>query len=483
MVTKSIKIYRLFAAIAPLLLNACTVGPDYQRPQTIVATEFKALKGWTQAQPRDQEIPDQWWRLFNDPYLNGLTAQVNLSNQTIAQAEAQYRQAQALADNANAAFLPTVSATASANRFRAASGQNLVVSGVKNLFNGGLSISWEPDIWGRIRRQTEASNRTAQASAAILQALRLSTQALLVQNYFQLRTADAQIALLTRTLTAYDKTLKILQNRYNAGVVAKADVVQAETQLETTRALAINLGVQRAQWEHAIAVLIGKSPAQLTITAAPLSAIVPLIPLAIPSQLLERRPDIAAAERQTAAANAQIGVAQAAYYPRLNLAASDGTQANDVTNLLSTAANYWALGPAALALPLFDGGARNAQLSAAKHNFAATVAAYRQTVLTGFREVEDALAALRIQAQEAEVLDKAVVSARLALALNTNQYQAGTVSYLNVMTAQTQALANEQTAVSLQGQRLIVTVQLIKALGGGWEAQGKAARKIEKKTE
>jgi len=455
--------------ITPLLLAACTIGPDYQRPKTLARFEFKELKAWTQARPRDNKIPNNWWRLFNDPYLNGLASQVTLANQTIAQAEAQYRQAQALADSANAALFPSVSATASVNRFRAAGGQNLVVSGVKNLFNGGFSVAWEPDIWGRIRRQTEASTHTALASAATLQALRLSTQALLVQNYFQLRTVDAQIALLNNTLKVYDKTLKVMQNRYNAGVVAKKDVVEAQTQLETTRAQSIDLGVQRSQFEHAIAVLMGKSPSQLAIAAAPLSTAIPSVPLVIPSQLLERRPDIAAAERQTAAANAQIGVAQAAYYPRLNLAASEGTQANDIANLFSTAANYWALGPAALALPLFDGGLRNAQLSAAKQNYAATVAAYRQTVLTGFQEVEDALAALRIQEQEAQVLAKAVASARLALELNINQYQAGTVSYLNVMTAQTLALANEQTAVSLQGRRLLVAVQLIKALGGGWE--------------
>jgi len=475
-VTKTITDCRLLAITATLLLAACAVGPDYRRPASIVPSGFKEAKGWAQAQPRDHEIPDQWWRLFDDPFLNSLEQQVAVSNQAIAQAEAQYRQAQALAQNASAAYLPTVNASASANRFKAASGQNLVVSGVRNLFGGALSVAWEPDLWGRVRRQTEASTSTAQANAATLQALKLSTQATLAQDYFQLRATDAQIKLLDDTVTAYEKTLKIIQNRYNAGVTGKADVVQAQAQLEATRALAINLGVQRAQLEHAIALLVGKTPAQLNISATALNALVPAIPLDIPSQLLERRPDIAAAERLAAAANAQIGVAQAAFYPRLNLAASDGTQANNLANLFTTAANYWALGPAALALPLFDGGSRNAQLAAARDNFDATVAAYRQTVLTGFQEVEDYLAALRLLEQETGVLDKAVIAARKSVELNTNQYQAGTVSYLNVMTAQTTALANEQNAVVLQGQRLTAAVQLIKALGGGWEAKDLPAR-------
>jgi len=461
----------LLIAIAPLLFAGCTVGPDFKRPVVSVPTAFKESKDWKPAQPRDHEIPDQWWSLFADPYLNGLEQQVNVSNQSIAQAEAQFRQAQALVQNANAAFFPTMSTTATTNRFKAAGGQNLVVSGIRNLFGGVVSVAWEPDLWGRVRRQVEASESTAQASAATLQALKLSTQAMLAQNYFQLRALDAQITLLNDTVTTYEKTLKIIQNRYNAGVVGKTDVVQAETQLESTRAQSINLGVQRSQLEHAIAVLIGKTPAQLNIPVAPLNTLIPAIPLDIPSQLLERRPDIAAAERLAAAANAQIGVAKAAYFPRLNLAASNGTQANDVSNLFSTAANYWALGPAALALPLFDGGARSAQMSSAMSSFDAAAAAYRQTVLTGFQEVEDYLAALRILEQETDVQDKAVVLARKSVELTTNQYKAGTVSYINVMTAQAIALTNEKTSVDLQGQRLVAAVQLVKALGGGWEAK------------
>ena len=461
----------LLLIFVSLLLNACTVGPDYQRPQTLIAPEFKELKGWAEAQPRDDTIPDQWWRLFNDVNLNGLEQQVNLANQSIAQAEAQFRQAQALVQSAEAAALPTMNATATVNRFRAAGGQNVVVSGVRNLFGSALSVAWEPDLWGRVRRQVEASNNTAQANAATFQALKLSTQATLAQNYFQLRALDAQIKLLNDTVAAYAKSLTILQNRYQAGVIAKADVVQAETLLESTRAQAINFGVQRAQLEHAIALLIGKVPGQLSITVSALNAAIPPVPLVLPSELLERRADIAASERLVAAANAQIGVAKAAYYPRLNLAATDGTQSNTLVNLFSTAANYWALGPAALALPLFDGGLRNAQLVAAKENYRATVAAYRQTVLTSFKEVEDAIATLRILEQESQTQTKAVVLAQKSVELTTNQYNAGTVSYINVMTTQTAALTNEKNAVDLQGQRLNAAVQLIKALGGGWESK------------
>lgn len=461
----------LLLVFISLLLNACTVGPEYQRPQTLTVPEFKELKGWAEARPRDDSIPDQWWQLFNDAYLNGLEQQVNLANQSIAQAEAQFRQAQALVQSSEAAALPTLNATATVNRFRAAGGQNVVVSGVRNLFGSALSVAWEPDLWGRVRRQVEASNNTAQANAATLQALKLSTQATLAQNYFQLRALDAQIKLLNDTITAYANNLIILQNRYQAGVIAKADVVQAETMLESTRAQAINLGIQRAQLEHAIALLMGNVPGQLSIKVSPFNAAIPTVPLVLPSELLERRPDIAASERLVAAANAQIGVAKAAYYPRLNLAATDGTQSNTLVNLFSTAANYWALGPAALALPLFDGGVRHAQLVSAKENYHATVAAYRQIVLTSFKEVEDAISTLRILEQESQTQAKAVVLAQESVALTTNQYNAGTVSYMNVMTAQTAALTNEKIAVDLQGQRLNAAIQLIKALGGGWKSK------------
>ena len=450
------------------MLIACTVGPDYQRPVSATYTHFKELKGWKQAQPRDHELPGKWWRIFRDPYLNSLEEQVDIANQSIAQAEAQFRQAQALVQGATAAYFPTSTATASVNRFRAASGQNVAVRGVKYLFNAALSAAWEPDLWGSVRRQVESSETSAQASAATLQALRLSTQATLAQDYFLLRALDAQTQLLNDTVKTYEKTLKITQNRYAAGIAAKSDIVQAEVQLKSTQAQAISLGVQRAQFEHAIAMLIGKPPAGLTIPVAPLNTQLPPIPVSIPSQLLERRPDIAAAERQAAAANAQIGVAKAAYFPTLNLAANNGQQSNTLSTLLTAGARYWALGPAAFALPLFDGGARGAQMQQSIDAYDASVAAYRQAVLVGFQEVEDNLAALRIMEQEVQVQNEAVESAQKAVLLTTNQYKAGTVSYLNVMVNQATALANEKTAVDLQGQRLSAAVLLVKALGGGW---------------
>ncbi|MGZ5600165.1 MAG: efflux transporter outer membrane subunit [Methylobacter sp.] len=460
---------RLLTVICFLMLTACTVGPDYQRPESFAPLDFKELKGWKQAQPGDHKLSSKWWEIFNDTYLNALEDQVNIANQSIAQAEAQFRQSQSLVQAAAAAYFPTATGTVTANRFRAASGQNVAVSGVKYLFGAALSAAWEPDLWGSVRRQVESSEATAQASAATLQALRLSTQAALAQDYFQLRVLDAQIKLLNDTAVTYERTLKISQNRYAVGVAAKSEVVQAEVQLESTRAQAVSLGVQRAQLEHAIAVLIGKSPAELSIPVMPLNSTIPSIPISIPSQLLERRPDIAAAERQVAAANAQIGVAKAAYFPTLNLAATNGQQSNKLVNLMSAAARYWALGPAAVALPLFDGGARGAQMQQAIDVYDAGVAAYRQAVLNSFQEVEDNLAGLRILDQEIDIQNKAVESAQKAVALTTNQYLAGTVSYVEVMVVQATALNNQTTAVVAQGQRLSAAVLLVKALGGGWD--------------
>jgi NodT family efflux transporter outer membrane factor (OMF) lipoprotein len=459
---------RLLAVVFFLMLTACTVGPDYRRPASATSVTFKELKGWKQAQPRDHELPGKWWEIFKDPYLNALEEQVDIANQSIAQAEAQFRQSQSLVQTAAAAYFPTATGTASVNRFRAASGQNVAVIGVRYLFGAVLSAAWEPDLWGSVRRQVESSEANAQASAATLQALRLSTQATLAQNYFLLRVLDAQKMLLNDTVKTYEKTLKITQNRYAVGIAAKSEVVQAEAQLETAQAQAINLGVQRAQMEHAIAMLIGKTPTELTIALAPLNSLIPLVPASVPSQLLERRPDISAAERQAAAANAQIGVAKAAYFPTLNLSATNGTQSRQFSSLLSSAARYWALGPAAVAIPLFDGGARGAQMQQAIDAYDASVAAYRQSVLVSFQEVEDNLAALRILEQEQQVQNKAVESSNKAVQLTTNQYKAGTVSFLNVMIDQAAALANEKTAVDLQGQRLNAAVMLVKALGGGW---------------
>ena len=449
-------------------LSGCTVGPDYVRPATAISDNFKENKGWKQAHPRDHVLPGKWWEVFKDAQLNTLEEQVAGANQSIAQAEAQYRQAQHLVQSARSAYFPTANITATANRFRAASGQNIAVRGVNNLFGFAGAMAWEPDLWGSIRRQVEVNSGNAQASAATLQALRLSTQATLAANYFQLRALDAQKALFDETVAAYQKTLDITKNRYAVGIIAKTDVVQAETQLESARAQAIALGVQRAALEHAIAVLIGKTPAELSISVTPLEATPPPIPVSLPSELLERRPDIASAERKIAAANAQIGVAKAAFFPTLNLAANNGYQSNTLSTAFAAAGRYWALGPAGAALTVLDGGAKQAQYKQAIDGFDASVAFYKQTVLTGFQEVEDNLAALRILEEEAQVQNKAVEAARQALTMTTNQYKAGTISFLNVMTAQTAALSNQQTAVQILGDRLAASVQLVKALGGGW---------------
>ncbi len=452
------------------MLCACTVGPDYVRPATPSPSAFKELKGWKTAEPKDHGLPGKWWRIFNDVKLNALEEQVAAANPTIAQAEAQYHQAQALVQSAQSAYFPVASATASVNRFRAASGQNVAVAGVKYLFSVAGSVAWEPDLWGSVRRQVESNQAGAQASAATLQSLLLSTQATLAQDYFQLRALDAQKKILDDAVAAYEQTYALTQNRYRAGVAAKTDVVQAETQLESARAQSIDLGVQRAQMEHAVAVLAGKPPAALNLTIEPLSALPPAIPVGIPSALLERRPDIAAAERQIAAANAKIGVAKAAYFPTLNLGVTNGFQTNTLETLFAAGSRFWALGPAAAALTLFDGGARNAQMKQAIDAFDASVAAYRQTVLTGFQEVEDNLAALRILEQEYQTQEKAVRAARESVQLTLNQYKAGIVGYQNVIIAQTAALTNEKTLALLLGERLGAAVRLVKAMGGGWSA-------------
>ena len=452
-----------------LQLTACSVGPDYARPELTNLAEFKELKGWKTAQPRDNNLPDKWWQIFNDPGLNELEEQVAKANQSVAQAEAQYSQAQHLVQSSQSSLLPVATLTGTVNRFKAATGQSVAVSGVRNLFGQAVAVAWEPDLWGKVRRQVEANIDNAQASAANVQGLILSSQATLAQSYFQLKVLDAQKSLLDETVAAFENTLKITRNRYAVGVAAKSDVVQAETQLHSAQAQAIDLGIQRAKLEHAIAVLIGKTPAEFSLPTAELSIKTPDVPVSLPSELLERRPDIAVAERKMAAANAQIGVAKAAYFPTLNLSVNNGFQSSDADTVFTAARRYWALGPAAAALTIFDGGVKNANYQQAIAAHDATVAAYRQTVLTGFQEVEDNLAALRILEQEKQVQDQAITAAEQALALTNNQYQAGTVSYLNVMVSQTAALSNRQAGLQLEGNRLVAAVQLIKALGGGWQ--------------
>jgi NodT family efflux transporter outer membrane factor (OMF) lipoprotein len=456
--------------IGLVIFFGCTVGPDYRRPTINVPVAFKELKGWREAQPRDDGIKTDWWKIFNDPLLNSLEAQVSISNQSLAQAEAQYRQALALVQGARANYFPVISASAAASRSWQSRSSKVSGTNPTDQYSLSLDASWDIDLWGRVRRQVESGTASAQASAADLQALRLSIQAELAQDYFQLRTLDAQKKTLDDTVIAYQKALEITKNRYVAGVASKADVVLAQTQLKSTQAQAIDIGILRAQLEHAIALLIGKAPADFSMPTAPIVPTLPQIPIGIPSDILERRPDVASAERKMAAANAQIGVAKAAYFPSLTLSASTGYLSSSLADLLTAPSFFWALGPAALAQTLFDGGARKAQTEQAIAAYEGTVAAYRQTVLASFQQVEDNLSALRILEDEARVQDEAVISARESVALTTNQYKAGTVSYLNVITTQSIALTNERTALGIRGQRHIAAVLLIKATGGGWNA-------------
>ena len=456
---------------AAALLAGCMVGPDYVRPSMETPAAYKEGGAWKPAEPRDDVSRGKWWEIFGDPQLNALEERVQISNQNVLAAEAQYRQAQAIVQQARAGLFPTLGGTASTSRSQSPNLANRPVNSTAPVNNYTLSLdaTWEIDLWGRVRRQLEASEANAQASAADLETVRLAAQAQLAQSYFLLRVADAQKKLLDDTASAFERSLQLTQNRYAAGVAAKVDVVQAETQLRSTQAQAIEIGVQRAALENAIAVLVGEAPSTFSIPPAPLAATSPYIPLGLPSELLERRPDVAAAERAVAAANAQIGVAQAAFYPTFTLTGSGGFRSQDLGDLISSPSRFWAVGPA-LAQVLFDGGLRRGVSNQAKATFDAQVAAYRQTVLTGFQEVENNVAALRILEQEANVQDQAVRLARESVELTTNQYKAGIVSYLNVVAVQRVALDNERTAIGIFGQRLTSSVLLVKALGGGWTA-------------
>lgn len=459
------------------LLTACAVGPDYVRQTVTTPAAFKELDGWKLAQPQDTTVRTNWWELYGDPLLNGLVEQVSISNQTLAQASASFRQARALVDAGRAGYYPTLGANLSTTRASARSRTSQVLttdtsssqSGASTSHTLTIDASWEIDLWGRVQRTVEAERAAAQASAADLASVRLSVQAQLVQNYFSLRGLDTQQQLLERTLADYQRSVVLNQNQYDAGIAPRSNLILAQSQYKTTQAQAIDVGVQRAQLEHAIALLTGQAPANFSLSHAQLTTVVPLIPLVLPSDLLERRPDIAAAERRMQAANAQIGVAKSAYFPQLSLAASGGTQSSVFADLFSLPNRFWSLGPA-LATTFFDGGLRQSQVAQATAAYDGTVAAYRQVVLTGFQEVEDNLAALRILEQEAQVQDEAAALARRSVELTVNQYKAGIVTYLNVIQVQTAALSNEQAALSVLNRRLNASVLLVKALGGGWNA-------------
>ena len=455
------------------LLAGCALGPDYQRPELTTPVQFKQVEGWTSAAPADALARGNWWALYGDAELNALVERLQLSNQNLAAAEAQYRQARALVRGARASFYPTLSGSAGVTRSgQGASGTNssTSASGISKSYDLSLSAAWELDIWGKLRRGLEASRAEFEASAADLAAARLSLQSELVQNYLQLRVLDEQSRLLDATVAAYARSLRLTENQYRAGIVPKSDVSQATTQLKSTQAQAIDLQWQRAQLEHAIAVLVGVSPAQLSIAPRESLPALPAIPLALPSQLLERRPDVAAAERRVMAANAQIGVAEAAWFPDLNLSATGGYRGSSFADWIEVPNRFWSLGPQ-LALTLFDGGARQAELERTEAAYDQTVAEYRQAVLDSFREVEDYLVQLRVLEQESGVQQEALDAAREALRLIENQYRAGTVDYNSVVTVQATALSNERSNLTLLGNRLLASVQLIAALGGGWQVE------------
>ncbi len=450
------------AAALVASLAACEVGPDYKRPAAEVPPAYKESQGWKIGEPQQAGSDQAWWSIYNDAPLDELEKQIDISNQNLKSSEAAYRQAVALVGEARANFFPTLTLGASVQRAQQQ-------SHVQTLYAGSVGASWEIDIWGRIRREVESTSANAQASAADLAAARLSAQAALAADYFDLRVEDELKRLLDATVVAFAHSLQITQNKYDAGVAAETDVASARTQLESTRAQAINVGVLRSQLEHAIAVLTGKPPADFTLAPAPVVvADVPVTPPGLPSGLLERRPDIAAAERQMAAANAQIGVAVAAYYPTISLSGSYGLASTALSALFSPESVVWAVGPQ-LAATLYEGGLRAAQVEAARATYDQTVALYRQTVLTAFQQVEDQLAALRILAQQAVVQDDAVNAAAEAERLTLNQYEAGTVDYTSVITAQANALSNRQTALGILQSRITASVALVTALGGGWD--------------
>lgn len=465
----------LAVLMASLALAACSVGPDYVRPQMEEAPAvFKEGQDWKPAQPRDLVNDGKWWEMFGDAQLDALVQQVDVSNQNLALAEANFRSAVALVQSSRSAYSPTLAASAGASRSggsassTSSSSASSGTGSVRNSYTFSLTASWEADIWGKVRRDVEASQASAQASAADLAAARLSAQAQLAQNYLQLRVLDAQQQVLEQTVQAYQRSYQLTQNQYAAGMVAKSDVIQAQTQLKSAQASALDNGVTRAQVEHAIALLVGKTPSTFSLPRAPLAAVAPPVPQGVPSMLLERRPDVAAAERRVAAANAKIGVAKAAYFPSLTLSASGGYQSSSFADWFTLPGRVWSLGPQ-LAQTIFDGGARSAATDQAIASYDGTVATYKQTVLTAFQEVEDNLAALRILEQEAAVQNEALLAARQAVTLVTNQYKAGTVSYVSVITAQATALSAELNALSILNRRMAASVLLAKALGGGWD--------------
>ena len=452
------------------------VGPVYQRPSIEVPASYKEARDWKPAEPQDTKPRGNWWDLYEDADLDTLMRQVQVSNQNVLLAAAKYDQALALLGTARSGYFPTITADVSSTRSQSGGGSSTASASAAAAGKStttqdrvSLATNWEIDVWGRVRRTVESNRASAQASAGDLAAMLLSEQATLAQAYFQLRVTDLDLALLERSMDGYQKALEVTQNRYQAGVAQRSDVTQAQTQLENARAQWLDLGITRATLEHAIAVLIGKPPAALSIARKDETPAIPPIPLSLPSQLLERRPDIAAAERRAAAANAQIGVARAAWFPTLSLAASGGYASDGFSRLFELPNRFWSLGPD-LAGTLIDFGARHYQVRAAIANYDQSVATYRQTVLSAFQDVEDNLATLAVLARESVAERAAADAAAETLTIAQNQYKAGTVDYLNVVSAQNSSLSAERAWRDITNRSLAASVNLLKALGGGWSA-------------
>ncbi|MGG7596093.1 efflux transporter outer membrane subunit [Pseudomonas sp. WC1] len=467
------------AGLCVAMLSACTLSPDYHRPEISTPAQFKQAQGWTQANPSDAIARGSWWELYGDKQLDALVEELNRSNQTVAQYEAQYRQAQALVRSSRAALFPSLNLTAGKNRSAQGTGSSSSSlsnnsSGIRNTYNAQLGVSWEIDLWGKLREAMNANEASADASLADMAAIRLSQQSELVQNYLQLRVIDAQKRLLEATVAAYERSLKMNENQYRAGVAGPDAVAQARTQLKSTQADLIDLAWQRAQYENAIAVLMGKAPADFALAATRDIPALPQVPVSLPSQLLERRPDIASAERKVMAANSNIGVSRAAYFPDLSLSMNGGYSSSSFNNWIELPNRYWSVGPQ-LALTLFDAGKRSAEVDRTVAVYDQTVAQYRQTVLDGFKEVENYLVQLKVYGDEAVVRQEALEAARESLRLTENQYKAGLIGYLDVVNVQTTALSSERSVLTLLQGRLVASVQLIAALGGGWDARTELA--------
>jgi NodT family efflux transporter outer membrane factor (OMF) lipoprotein len=468
----------LTAAAMAALLASCMVGPKYTRPSTPTApayseqppVSYQESQGWKTAQPGDQALRGNWWELYGDTQLNTLEEQVGPANQTLKISEANFREARAAIKFNRSFQYPTVDAQPSITRDRVSA--NVPTGGTPGLGYGNFTIpigvSYDADLWGRIRRTVEQARGQFQAAVADLENVKLELQTELAVDYFELRSADAQKQILGDTVTSYKRALDLTQNRYAGGVASKTEVAQAKTQLNQTEAQLIDVDVARAQFEHAIAVLTGRVPEGFTLPAMPLKETPPVIPVGMPARLLERRPDIASAERQMAAANEQIGIARSAFFPDLVLAGTGGLNAGSLVNLFTWPSRYWAVGPQMLQT-LFDAGRRRSQVETAQAGYDATIARYRQTALTAFAEVEDNLAALRILEQESAKQAEATQAAEMSLQLSLNRYKGGLVTYLEVITAQSISLSNARTEVDLRRRRMDASVQLIKALGGGWD--------------